>query len=175
MTTLLLAVRDTLTDSRYLFNAFCNKHNVITAVFTAGRSEVPSEAWQAFMREVHPINRRALELLDQITTKDEDLAKLTEDLRTYVVDYDRILAAWEVDDFGPDNYPRMNFPYDLEEDVQDALDDLYRNTLRDFIKAADHLGHCEYRNGFFDESARCDCGLVTLRKLSPTLRKRTPK
>lgn len=37
--------------------------------------------------------------------------------------------------------------------------------VQEFIQAAEHLGWCEYRNGFYDESARCDCGLVASRRL----------
>lgn len=37
--------------------------------------------------------------------------------------------------------------------------------LRRFIADAEHHISCEYRNGFFDESVRCDCGLVEARRL----------
>lgn len=39
-------------------------------------------------------------------------------------------------------------------------------TFKTFMAEVEHLGHCEYRNGFYDESRRCDCGLVTLRNLA---------
>jgi len=37
--------------------------------------------------------------------------------------------------------------------------------LVEFIRHADHTESCEYRVGYYDESARCDCGLVASRKL----------
>lgn len=39
------------------------------------------------------------------------------------------------------------------------------SVLRDFLASAEHLDHCGYRDGFYDESTRCDCGLVVSRRL----------
>lgn len=37
-------------------------------------------------------------------------------------------------------------------------------SLQRFLAGATHTDVCEYRNGFYDESARCDCGLVEARR-----------
>lgn len=39
-----------------------------------------------------------------------------------------------------------------------------------FIEKAEHAPMCTYRQGYYDESARCDCGLVALRKQLNLLR-----